>query len=269
MSILRLVPEPAGRIAGGKIFFDGEDLVQKSEAEMRNIRGRKIAIILQDPMTSLNPAYTIGDQIGEVIKLHQHVKGSAVLSRVIDALKRTKISSAETRVTEYPHQMSGGMRQRVVGAIAISCYPSLLIADEPTTSLDVTTQAQYLRLLKEVQQETRTAMIFVTHDLGIVAKMCDTVCVMYMGKIVERAGVREIWNNPRHPYNIALMKSIPHLETKVGKLYSIPGMVPSHFDLPEGCSFHPRCERVIERCSQECPPEVHIGDEHFVSCWQA
>jgi oligopeptide/dipeptide ABC transporter ATP-binding protein len=163
--------------------------------------------------------------------------------------------------------MSGGMRQRVVGAMAISCHPSLLIADEPTTSLDVTTQAQYLRLLKQVQQETGVSMIFITHDLGIVLKMCDSVCVMYMGKVIEAAKVRELWSNPRHPYTIALMKSVPKIEAKVGKLYSIEGMVPSLLDMPQGCSFHPRCEKATERCRQEYPPQEKIGDDHFVRCW--
>ena len=269
LSVLRLVPQPAGRIVGGKIFLDGEDLVQKSEAEMRKIRGRKVAIILQDPMTSLNPAYTIGNQVGEVIRLHQKVRGKAVLEKVIDVLKRVRIPAAAERVRDYPHQMSGGMRQRVVGGMAISCYPRLLIADEPTTSLDVTTQAAYLRLLKAIQEETKAAMIFITHDLGIVAKTCDKVCVMYMGKLVEKAAVREVWNNPRHPYTVALMKSIPHLEDKVDRLYSISGRIPSHFGLPEGCVFAPRCELADERCRQEYPPPVSVGDGHIVSCWRA
>jgi len=268
LSLLRLVPEPAGRIVGGKIFLEGEDLLLKSEAEMRRIRGRKISIILQDPLTSLNPVYTIADQVGEVIRLHQHVKGRIVLERVIDTLKRVRIPAAADRVREYPHQMSGGMRQRVAGGIAISCYPSLLIADEPTTSLDVTTQAAYLRLLKGVQEETKAAMIFITHDLGIVARTCDRVCVMYMGRLVETGKVRDIWNSPRHPYTMALMKSIPHLEEKVERLYSIQGQIPSHFDMPSGCVFSPRCEIAYERCRQEFPSPVSVGDGHIVSCWR-
>jgi oligopeptide/dipeptide ABC transporter ATP-binding protein len=267
MSILRLEPKPAGRIVGGKILLEGEDLLKKSKAEMRKIRGKKISIILQDPNTSLNPAYTVGNQIGEVIRLHQKQKGKAVLEKIIDALKRCRIPAPASRVGNYPHMMSGGMRQRVAGAIAISCYPSLLIADEPTTALDVTTQAQYLRLLKIVQEEIQSAMIFITHDLGIVAKICDQVAVMYMGKIVEKGAVREIWNNPCHPYTIALMKSIPHLDRKIKKLYSIRGAVPSHFDLPRGCSFHPRCEWKIERCMEESPPAISVGDGHTARCW--
>jgi ABC-type dipeptide/oligopeptide/nickel transport system ATPase component len=208
MSILRLEPKPAGRIVGGKILLEGEDLLKKSKEEMRKIRGKKISIILQDPNTSLNPAYTVGNQIGEVIRLHQKLRGKNVLEKVIDSLKRCRIPAASSRVSNYPHMMSGGMRQRVAGSIAISCYPSLLIADEPTTALDVTTQAQYLRLLKIVQEETRSAMIFITHDLGIVAKICDKVAVMYMGKIVENGPVKEIWDNPCHPYTIALLKAV-------------------------------------------------------------
>jgi oligopeptide/dipeptide ABC transporter ATP-binding protein len=270
MSIMRLEPKPAGKIVGGEIIFEGEDLVKKSEAQMRKIRGRKISIIMQDPMTSLNPAYTIGNQIAEAVKLHTEIKGRhAVRDRVIEVLEQVRIPAASSRINDFPHQMSGGMRQRVVGAMAIACRPSLLIADEPTTSLDVTTQAQYLRLLKQIQQETGVSMIFITHDLGIVLKMCDSVCVMYMGKVIEAAKVRELWNNPRHPYTIALMKSVPKIETKVGVLYSIEGMVPSLLDMPKGCSFHPRCEKATERCRQEYPPQEKIGDEHFVSCWTA
>jgi oligopeptide/dipeptide ABC transporter ATP-binding protein len=269
MSIMRLEPKPAGKIVGGQIIFEGEDLVQKSETQMRKIRGNKISIIMQDPMTSLNPVYTIGNQIEEAVKLHTDVKGrAAVKRRVIESLEQVRIPAAETRVRNYPHQMSGGMRQRIVGAMAISCRPLLLIADEPTTSLDVTTQAQYLRLLKQVQQETGVAMIFITHDLGIVIRMCDYVCVMYLGRIIEKAAMRELWSNPRHPYTVALMKSVPKIETKAERLYSIEGMVPSLLDMPPGCSFHPRCEKAIDHCRQEFPPEVEINDGHFVSCWE-
>lgn len=268
LSILRMEPKPAGRIVGGKIIFEGENLLEKSEAEMRKIRGRKISIIMQDPSTSLNPAYTVGNQIGEVVRLHQKLKGKAVLERVIDSLRRVRIPDAESRVNDFPHQLSGGMRQRVAGAMSLSCRPSLIIADEPTTALDVTTQAQYLDLLTTVQQETGVAMIFITHDLGIIASMCDKVCVMYMGRIVESGGVGDIWDDPRHPYTIALMKSIPQLNKKVPKLFSIRGRVPSHSDLPQGCSFHPRCDKAINKCREEYPSAIHIGAEHFVSCWR-
>ena len=267
LSLLRLEPKPAGRIVGGKIIFEGEDLVQKSNSEMRKIRGKRISIILQDPSTSLNPAFTIGNQIGEVIKLHQRIRGRGAMEKVVDALRRCRIPAPSTRVDDYPHMMSGGMRQRAAGAMAISCYPSLLIADEPTTALDVTTQAQYLRLLKQVQQETKTALIFITHDLGIVCKVCDRVAVMYMGKIVESGPVMEIWDNPGHPYTIALMNSIPALDRKVKRLFSIEGTVPSHFDLPDGCTFHPRCNRVTNQCKHESPRLESVNEGHSVCCW--
>jgi oligopeptide/dipeptide ABC transporter ATP-binding protein len=270
MSILRLEPKPAGKIVAGRILFEGEDLAQKNETEMRKIRGGKISLIMQDPMTSLNPVYTIGDQLIEAIELHSGIKDKkAIRARAIQVLEEVEIPEAASRMSNYPHQMSGGMRQRVVGAIAISCSPSLLIADEPTTSLDVTTQAQYLRLLRKIQQQSGMAMIFITHDLGIVSKMCDQACVMYSGKIVERAEVRELWNNPRHPYTISLMKSVPSLTTKVDRLYSIDGMVPSLMNLPEGCSFRPRCSRAIDRCALEFPPEEQIGPGHYACCWVA
>ncbi len=269
MSIMRLEPKPAAKIVGGEIIFEGEDLVQKTEAEMRKIRGNKIAIIMQDPMTSLNPVYTIGNQIGEAVRLHTAYRGRrAVRDRVIQALEEVKIPSASTRIDDFPYQMSGGMRQRVVGAMAISCKPSLLIADEPTTSLDVTTQAQYLRLLKQVQEDTGVAMIFITHDLGIVVRMCDYVLVMYLGKIIEKASVRELWRNPCHPYTVALMNSIPKIEMKKERLYAIEGMVPSLLELPAGCSFHPRCERATKLCRQSYPPEKEVSGGHFVSCWR-
>jgi oligopeptide/dipeptide ABC transporter ATP-binding protein len=269
MSILRLEPKPAAKIVGGKILFKGDDLVQKSEKEMCKIRGSEISLIMQDPITSLNPVFTIGDQIREAIRLHGGVKDKrSVNSRAIEALKQVNISGAETRINDFPHQMSGGMRQRVVGAIAISCGPSLLIADEPTTALDVTTQAQYLRLLRDIQKEKKLSMLFITHDLGIVAKMCDAVCVMYLGKVVERASVRDLWSNPCHPYTIALMKAMPKMGTKVDRLYSIKGMVPSLLELPAGCAFRPRCEMVGDYCRQENPPEVDLGGGHYVRCWR-
>jgi oligopeptide/dipeptide ABC transporter ATP-binding protein len=269
LSIMRLEPKPAGKIVGGRILFEGEDLLKLSEAEMRKIRGRKISIIMQDPNTSLNPVYTVGNQIGEVIRLHRKLKGKAVLEQIIDSLKRVQIPDAESRVNYYPYQFSGGMRQRVVGAMALSCLPSLIIADEPTTALDVTTQVQYLDLLSRVQEETKVAMIYITHDLGIVASMCNRVGVMYMGKIVEMGEVYDIWNNPRHPYTHALINSIPQLDRKVERLNSIRGRVPSSFDLPLGCIFHPRCDRAIDQCTKEYPPAINIHGEHSVNCWRA
>lgn len=268
MSLLRLEPKPAAKIVGGRILFEGRDLVQTDERTLRQLRGGRISLIMQDPMTSLNPVFTIGDQIGEVLRIHLGMKDKkAVSSGAIEALEKVNIPSPASRINDFPHQMSGGMRQRVVGSIAISCSPSLLIADEPTTSLDVTTQAQYLRLLKEIQDRTGLGMLFITHDLGIVAKICDVVCVMYLGKVVETGLVREIWKSPRHPYTVGLLKSLPQAKDKLDRLYSMKGMVPSLLDLPAGCTFHPRCEAAMERCRQEYPPVFDRGNGHLVSCW--
>ena len=268
LSLLRLVPKPAGRIVGGSITFDGEDLVSKSEKEMRDYRGSRLSMVLQDPMTSLNPVFTIGNQVAEPLTIHQKLKGAPVMEKVKEMLGLVRIPAAEVRMRDYPHQMSGGMRQRVVGAIALSCKPHLLIADEPTTSLDVTIQSQYLKLLKEIQQESGVSMIFITHDLGIVARICDRVCVMYAGKIVEGAKVRELFNNPRHPYTIALMKSLPKLEERVDRLYAIGGQPPSLLELPPGCAFYPRCSQADDKCRQEYPPPVNVTDGHFACCWR-
>ncbi|MFQ5825989.1 MAG: ABC transporter ATP-binding protein [Dehalococcoidia bacterium] len=268
LSLLRLLPQPAGRIVGGKVLFDGQDLLKLSEQEMRSYRGSRLSMILQDPMTSLNPVFTIGNQVGEALTIHQKIKGSPLWERVKEMLRLVRIPAAEVRMRDYPHQMSGGMRQRVVGAIALSCQPHLLIADEPTTSLDVTIQSQYLRLLKEIQQEFGVAMIFITHDFGIVARVCDRVAVMYAGKIVENAGVREVFNSPVHPYTVSLMKSLPMLETRVDKLFAIEGQPPFLLDLPPGCTFAPRCPDVDQKCHQEYPPLVAVGEGHYASCWR-
>jgi oligopeptide/dipeptide ABC transporter ATP-binding protein len=267
LSILRLIPKPAGKIVGGRIIFEGEDLLKKSEGEMRKIRGKRISMILQDPMTSLNPAFTIGNQIGEALILHQHVKGKTLWQRVIESLRLVKIPSAETRARDYPHQMSGGMRQRVTGAIALSCQPSLLIADEPTTSLDVTIQAQYLKLLKELQLQVGVSLLLITHDFGIVARMCDRVAVMYAGKIVEKAETRELFNNPRHPYTRALLGCLPKVEAKGLRLANIVGQPPDVANLPPGCNFAPRCQKRGDRCEREYPPETEVCRNHYVSCW--
>ncbi len=267
LSILRLQPRPAGRIVGGQVLLQGEDLLQMSEREMRGIRGRQISMILQDPMQSLNPVFSVGEQIAEALRIHQGLEGRTLWEQTRDLLRRVKIPSPELRLRAYPHQMSGGMRQRVVGAISLACRPAILIADEPTTSLDVTIQAQYLRLLKGLQEEMGLALIFITHDFGIVAKMCDRVAVMYAGRIVESAEVRTLFNNPRHPYTVALLNSVPRLETKIERLSSIEGQPPSLDDLPPGCPFAPRCPHARERCRQEYPPEVAVADGHRVSCW--
>ena len=268
LSLMRMVPQPAGRIVGGEIKLNGENLLEKSEREMRRIRGSKISIILQDPMSSLNPVFTIGSQVGETIRIHQKLKGSKLVAKIKEALRLVRIPAPEVRMRDFPHQLSGGMRQRVTGAIALSCEPLVLIADEPTTSLDVTIQAQYLNLLKEVQQEMNVAFIFISHDFSVVARMCDTVMVMYAGKIVESGGVRELLKNPSHPYTIGLLKCVPRLETKTDTLYSINGQPPSLLDAPEVCRFAPRCPERSESCQEAIPPFVTVGQGHQVSCWR-
>jgi len=268
LSILRLVPEPGGRIVGGQILFEGEDLLAKSQAEMRELRGSRIAMILQDPMASLNPALTVGDQIAETLSLHRGLRGRALDRRIVELLHQVRISDPERRVHAYPHQMSGGIRQRVAGAIAISCQPSLLIADEPTTSLDVTIQAQYLRLLKDIQRETGLAMIFVTHDLGIVAKLCDRVAVMYAGRIVETGRTRDIFDRPRHPYTIGLLNCLPTLRRGREPLAAIEGQPPDLANLPAGCRFAARCPLVEPPCLEIVPPLETVEDGHEVACFR-
>ena len=266
LSLVRLLP-PAARIESGEVLFEGEDLLKKSDTAMRRIRGRRIAMILQDPMASLNPLFTIGDQVAEPIRIHEGVARASAWTKARDLLKAVRISAPETRVKEYPHQMSGGMRQRIVGAIAISCEPALLIADEPTTSLDVTIQAQYLNLLRELQRTHHLAMIFITHNLGIVAKMCDRVAVMYAGRIVESGPVRRIFNAPAHPYTEALLSSIPRLSDPTQRLTAIDGQPPDLASPPPGCAFHPRCPKVVERCREDDPPGFTVADGHTARCW--
>lgn len=268
LSILRLVPRPAGRIIGGAILLEGEDLLKKSEREMREIRGSRISMILQDPMSSLNPVFSVGEQVAEALRIHQGLEGNRLWEHAKEMLHRVKIPSPELRLQAYPHQLSGGMRQRVVGAIMLSCQPAILIADEPTTSLDVTIQAQYLRLLKGLQEEMGLALIFITHDFGIVAKMCDRVAVMYAGRIVETAGVRELFNSPRHPYTVALLNSVPRLEGQVEQLASIEGQPPPLDALPPGCPFAPRCAHAREVCRRDYPPEASVTTDHRASCWK-
>ncbi|MEC9309094.1 MAG: ABC transporter ATP-binding protein [Chloroflexota bacterium] len=268
LSLMRLVQSPPGKIVNGKIFLEGRDILELSEDEMSKIRGRKIGLILQDPMTSLNPVFTIGDQVMEAVRLHEPQPKQTAMQKVVDILRKVNIPAPESRVRDYPHQMSGGMRQRVVGAIGISAQPSVLIADEPTTSLDVTIQAQYLRLLREIQIEANLAMIFITHDFGIVAKMCDKVAVMYAGRIVEMGNVRDLFNHPSHPYTQALLDSVPKMEVDVERLYSIEGQPPTLHDLPQGCPFAPRCQHVMDRCLSEYPDQLEISDGHTASCWR-
>ena len=266
MSLLRLLP-PAARIVGGEIWFQGENLVTKSEREMRHLRGSQLTMILQDPMMSLNPLFTIGEQIAEPLRIHRHMRGTRLVERIKELLRGVRIPSPEVRMREYPHQMSGGMRQRIVGAIGISCEPQLLIADEPTTSLDVTIQAQYLNLLKDIQQRSRLAMIFITHNIGIVAKMCDNVGVMYAGKLVERAPVRTLFNQPAHPYTEALLHAVPTLTDRSKRLWSIEGQPPDLANPPAGCPFNPRCPKAEDRCRREVPPEFQVGENHYTRCW--
>tara|TARA_B100001013_G_scaffold299357_1_gene200466 strand:+ start:2667 stop:3656 length:990 start_codon:yes stop_codon:yes gene_type:complete len=268
LSLMQLVPSPPGRIVDGEIILDGQDLLQLNDDQMSKIRGSQIALIIQDPMTSLNPVFSIGNQVMEAVKIHQDIPKKSILDMALDVLRKVNIPAAETRIRDYPHQMSGGMRQRVVGAISISCQPSVLIADEPTTSLDVTIQAQYLKLLKELQEEQDLGLIFITHDFGIVAKMCDKVAVMYAGKIVEQGSVRDIFNNPSHPYTEALLKSVPKLEEDVERLYSIEGQPPTLHDLPQGCPFAPRCDYVMDRCREEYPPILEVNEAHSAACWR-
>src|SRR5213594_1220319 len=266
LSLLRLLP-PAARTVAGSVRFEGEDLLAKPEAEMRRIRGKRIAMILQDPMASLNPLFTVGDQVSEPLRVHEGASRRSAWERARELLASVRIAAPGMRVRNYPHELSGGMRQRIVGAIAISCGPRLLIADEPTTSLDVTIQAQYLALLRDLQRAQGLALIFITHNLGIVARMCDAVAVMYAGRIVESGPVREIFNAPRHPYTRALIESIPRLGESNGRLTAIEGQPPDPAALPEGCAFHPRCPVRLEKCATERPRDSVVGDGHRTACW--
>ncbi len=265
LSIVGLLPR-AGRIAGGRVLFEGEDLTKKSQRELRRVRGRRIAVILQDPMASLNPLFTIFRQVAEPAFFHQQLRGRPLRARVQHLLAAVRIPSPEWRMRDYPHQMSGGMRQRIVGAIALAGGPRLVIADEPTTNLDVTIQAQYLDLLKDIQRETGVALIFVTHNLGIVAKMCDKVAVMYAGHIVEQAPVRALFDAPRHPYTRALLGAVPKLGSKA-PLFAIPGQPPNPARLPPGCAFHPRCPEAVPRCASEEPGDFPLGEGSAARCW--
>jgi peptide/nickel transport system ATP-binding protein/oligopeptide transport system ATP-binding protein len=268
LSIMRLVPSPPGRIVGGQIVFDGTDLLRLSERQMRRIRGGRIGMIFQEPMTSLNPVYTIGYQIEEVITAHQDLKGRAATDRAVEMLEKVGIPAPARRVNEYPHQMSGGMRQRVMIAMALACSPELIIADEPTTALDVTIQAQVLDLLRHLQKEMGMSILLITHDLGVVAEMADLVAVMYASKIAEAASVRTLYAEPKHPYTKGLFRSIPRLGGPVGRLDVIPGTVPSPLHFPEGCKFHPRCTEAFRPCPFFEPPLKEIAPGHQCACWK-
>ncbi len=269
LSLMQLVPKPAGRIIGGQVLLDGEDLLKKSESEMRRVRGRKISMILQDPQTSLNPVFTVGNQMRETLAMQHKGEGRrSLLGRAVDALHKTQVSDPLRVLSSYPHQLSGGMKQRAVGAIAFSSQPRVLIADEPTTALDVTIQAQYLRLLKEIQRETGVAILFITHDFGVVAKVCDRVAVMYGGRIVEQGTVRSLFTEPAHPYTQALLNSVPKMEGRIERLDSIEGQPPALFDLPPGCRFAVRCPHADDRCHSQYPPRFQGPEVHVADCWR-
>ena len=265
LGIMGLVPNPPGKIVGGEIRLEGEDLLKKENQEMRKIRGKEIAMIFQDPMTSLNPVITVGDQIREVIELHEKVSKEEAKRKASEMLERVGIPGA--RYDEYPHQFSGGMKQRVVIAIALACNPKVLIADEPTTALDVTIQAQVLDMIQGLKQQYGTAMILITHDLGVVAEVCDEVAIMYAGRIVEKGTLKEIYTDPKHPYTIGLFQSIPDLDTDSERLNIIPGMMPDPTKLPAGCSFCERCRYASEKC-QQMPPVKQLSQTHIVQCWR-
>jgi oligopeptide/dipeptide ABC transporter ATP-binding protein len=265
LSVVGLLPS-AARIVGGSIEFDGQELTTRRPREMRRIRGRQIAMILQDPMASLNPLFSIYRQVAEPAYYHQGMRGRSLRQRVQNLLRAVRIPSPEMRMREYPHQMSGGMRQRVVGAIAMAGGPKLIIADEPTTNLDVTIQAQYLEVLKDIQQKSGVALIFVTHNLGIVAKMCDRMAVMYAGKIVEYGAVRDLFRDAKHPYTKALLGSMPKLGSKE-PLFAIPGQPPNLAQLPPGCAFQPRCAHAMPQCATQEPDDRYIGPNWTAKCW--
>ncbi len=266
LSLLRLIPIPPGKIVSGELLFDGRDLMELEEKEMERVRGNDISMIFQEPMTSLNPVFTIGNQIMEALQLHQNLDKKEARKKAIEMLGRVRIPSPEVRIDSYPHQLSGGMRQRAMIAMALSCQPKLLIADEPTTALDVTIQAQVLRLLKEIQGEMGMAVMLITHDLGVVAEIADRVAIMYAGRIVETGPIEAIFGEMRHPYTKGLWESIPQLKEKRRRLNAITGQVPDPMNLPAGCKFHPRCYLMIDDCKREEPPLYPVNGKHFSRC---
>ena len=264
LSILNLVPSPAGRIVSGEIFVEGQDVFKKSPRQLRAMRGNQVAMVFQDPMTSLNPIKTVGEQIAEGIKIHQGMGDKEALRQAVNMLEMVGIPGG--RVTEYPHQFSGGMKQRVVIAIALACAPDILIADEPTTALDVTIQAQVLKLINELKENSRMGMLMITHDLGIVAEVCDAVGIMYAGRIVECGTLADIFDNLRHPYTRGLFDSLPDIQNRRAELKPIPGLIPDPVSLPPGCAFHPRCTYAKPECSRDLPLVRWLSDTHCVSC---
>lgn len=269
LSIMRLIQEPPGKIVDGEILFKGRDLARLSQDEMRQIRGNEISMIFQEPMTSLNPVFTIGEQISEAILLHKKVDKKQAMEESIEMLRKVGIPLPEQRVKEYPHQLSGGMRQRIMIAMALSCNPDLLIADEPTTALDVTIQAQILDLMQDLKKKYKMSIMMITHDLGVVAEVCDRVAVMYAGKVVEYTDVKTLFKNPRHPYTWGLLNSIPRLDKEVDRLPAIPGMVPDSKNFPVGCRYNNRCPFATEKCFKEEPELMEVAEGHRVRCWYA
>lgn len=267
MSLLRLIPDPPGKIIGGQILFEGRNVLDLTEDCIRAIRGNDISVIFQEPMTSLNPVFTIGEQISEVLILHQHMNKLEAKQKAVEMLKLVGISRAEGVVNCYPHELSGGMRQRAMIAMAIACNPKLLIADEPTTALDVTIQAQILDLMRNLKATLNSSIMLITHDLGVIAEMADYVVVMYCGKIVEEAPVKELFANPLHPYTVGLLQSKPAINKDTQRLYSIPGQVPNPLNLPEDCHFSPRCNKVCPQCKESQPPIITINENHRIACW--
>jgi oligopeptide/dipeptide ABC transporter ATP-binding protein len=267
LSVMQLIPNPPGKIAGGEILFKGENLLGKSKEEMRKVRGNKISMIFQEPMTSLNPVYTIGNQLAEAFTSHSNISKEEALKKSIELLGLVGIPFPEKRIKDYPHQFSGGMRQRVMIAMALAGNPQLLIADEPTTALDVTIQAQILDIIREINKKFNTSVLLVTHDMGVVAQMCDRVCVMYAGKVMEEANTVTIFESPSHPYTEALLKSIPTLGENPERLNTIEGTLPNPFKMPKGCRFAPRCKYAIEKCHEKEPERVELSSAQSVYCW--
>jgi peptide/nickel transport system ATP-binding protein/oligopeptide transport system ATP-binding protein len=270
LSILRLIPDPPGKIERGRILFQGKDLLAYDDSRMRRVRGNQIAMIFQEPMTSLNPIFTVGYQIIEVLRLHQKISGRAARKKAVEMFAKVGLPDPQKRINEYPHQMSGGMRQRVMIAMALCCSPRLIIADEPTTALDVTIQAQILELINRLKEDTGASFLLITHDLGVIAEMADHVAVMYTGGIVETASCDELFENPTHPYTIGLMQSIPRIDVPLSEdklLQTIKGVVPSLLALPRGCPFQDRCPQVMPRCRRHDPPFFKISEHHLTRCW--
>jgi peptide/nickel transport system ATP-binding protein len=269
LSIMGLIPQPPGRIAGGEVLFEGEDLLKAPAQRLRDLRGDQLSMIFQEPMTSLNPAFPVGEQIAEALLRHRTITKTEARNQTIEMLRRVRIPSPERRADDYPHQLSGGMRQRVMIAMALACNPKLLIADEPTTALDVTIQAQILELMRALRAELGTSIILITHDLGVIAELADEVIVMYAGKVIERCAVARLFADPQHPYTVGLLGSIPQLHLDQERLSAIEGFVPDAAAMPAGCRFHPRCPFVVEKCRAEIPPLVEIKKGHYTACWRA